>query len=214
MPCADIVYRWDQGKKSPGDIPEILTQGDDLVRFRLVSRDSVEVILCQEEIFRLGFDRDEIDCTDPQTQTLLIEILQKARKETGGLKEQGDFLVEIHQEDEDTVLSFTLEGQSDALEEQGLEVFCFGGSEEMIQCGLRLYQSFQEQITKSSLYALAGNYYMILIAPGKGRTAVRGLALEYASLADRKILAKGALEEHGVCLFQENALSKITRYFG
>ena len=184
------------------------------MKFRLVGKSSVEVILCQEEIFRLGLSQDEIDCTDPQTQIVLTGLLQKARKETGGLKEQGDFLVEIYQEREDTVLSFTLEDQPDAQEEQGLEVFSFRGSEEMIQCGLHLYKRFQEQITKSGLYTLDGKYYMTLIAPGEGRTAVRGLALEYASLADQKNLAKGVLEEHGTCLFRDNALSEITRYFG
>ena len=184
------------------------------MKFRQTGTCSIEVILCQEEASTLGL-KEEIDCTDPKVQSMLSHLLQKARKETGGPLERGDFLIEIYKEKEDTVLSFTpAEDTLSVPKEQQMEVCSFCGSEEMIQCSLRLYRGFQEKLKQSCLYLMNGNYYLTFVLPRKDKTKVRAIALEYASLADRQELAKGVLEEHARCLIRDHALQTLCRYFG
>lgn len=181
------------------------------VRFRLKNDHSIEVILCREEACNYGIDEEDFDCATPETQTLLSGILQKARKETGALPQKGDFILQIYKQDEDTILSFTLESPTE--EEQRQEVCCFRDSENLIVCSQCLYKKFGESLTQSSLFALKGKYYLTFCFPKEKRSAVRGLVLEYASLADHANLAKGTLSERAKCLIENDAVAVLCRYF-
>lgn len=203
------------------------------MKFRQSGGNRVEIVLTPKEVSALRLSPDGMDCENPYVRRVLSELVRRAARELGFSLEVGfsgqsgllqgreEFLLEISDEQENTVLTVSpvcfekQPGQSAAdSPKNSVQLYRFAGSEEMICACLALSETLKEKIGKSSLYRLSdGRFCLMLVLEQAQEEKVKRILLEYGEKARRDSLAAAVLAEHMPCFLPDTAIQTIQNFF-
>lgn len=106
------------------------------MKLKRLGENKLEIILSAAELATWELCPQQIKQPDPLTQSILARLLHKASQQSGFPVEEGEFAIEISQDEDQTIFHLTR-----IVQDQGqLQVFRFGTSEEMLGGCLRLYE--------------------------------------------------------------------------
>lgn len=179
------------------------------MKLKRLGENKLEIILSAAELAAWELCPQQIKQPDPLTQSILARLLHKASQQSGFPVEEGEFAIEISQDEDQTIFHLTR-----IVQDQGqLQVFRFGTSEEMLGGCLRLYERMGNKAGENKLYWMDDSYYLTVLLPEEEVAAAKEILLEYGSCALHPDGAAAVLSEHGSCLMKKDALQKLDHHF-
>ena len=188
------------------------------MKIEKLTENKIRIILKQDDFKDKSIDVKTIMTKPSISQKFFLDLLKEVKKEIGFDTDGYKLLIEGFSSNDDTMI-FTItkyrkkqkkplaKKRSKKITNSNLQIFKFNTFEDF--CSLCINQKNIK--TKSSLYKLKNEYYLIL-KNSQNQNFLNELT-EFATLYSTNPIFENKLKEYGTCIIKTNAIEKLNKYF-
>ena len=185
----------------------------------MLSLDKLKIELSSLDMNELRISYDELDYTKPQTKKIVLELLNKAKCQTGFEVASKKLFIEVFPRDDGGCIFYiSVMKESDPAKKYKIKnilakpmIFSFEDAEAMINACCRLNASGEHRIVKSILYAVEAGYCLVVYPLSRKDPKVRCVLTEYGNFLGEIECYDYFLLEHADLVLEEDAVETIAR---
>ena len=186
------------------------------MEFSLVNSDKLKVSLTKGDLFALGIDYESLDYSNETTRKALINLLEQGRASAGFQPKKAKLYIEIYPRGEGgCVIYYTrLAGGEVFPTGQFMPgpspiAFAFDDTHALLTACAKAHALYRHRIFKSSLYAVGGEYRLIIYPLDYNDKLSVSFLSEYGRMVGEGAILAAYIEEHGQLIREANALDAM-----
>lgn len=191
------------------------------MKIEMLDQQTVKIILSYDDMSKLSITYDDMDYSDPETRFVIMELLQKIKKETTIDLTNGKLFIEAFPyESGGCILYINVLTQKISKNLKELKtvfnepiVFVFDNFDNVCDACINFFQNYNHLIFKSSLYSNDNKYYMMIYSFFKLDKKISSVMSEYGHSFGKGELIASHIREYGKCIIGEIAIEKIAEKF-
>ncbi len=193
------------------------------MKMELLGSDKLKILLASDDMTKLDITYDQLDYKDADTRRVILELLGRARTQTGFDASYGKLFIEAFPDIEGgCILYFSLVNREEPSGKKKLRIksspsaapiiYEFPSMDTLLHAAAALHAQCGSFIYKNTLYRIGTGYRLLVYPFDKYDNTVRMVLNEFGKFTGDGLLCASFTAEHGKPLIENLAIEKLVEF--